>query len=204
MLAVSILDPSSILETWGTIGLLAIVFAESGLLIGFFLPGDSLLFTAGILAASGKLNIAVIAVGCALAAVAGDQLGYTIGHRAGPKILARRNWVITAERVERTEKFFADRGGRSVLLARFVPVVRTFTPVLAGAARMPYRQFVGWNVAGGLMWGSGMTLAGFALGETIPDIDKYLLPVVAVIIVLSLIPVVLEVRRETAATKSAS
>lgn len=191
----SLLDPMGLLETWGTIGLLAIVFIESGLLIGFFLPGDSLLFTAGLLAADGRLDIGVIAIGCAIAAIAGDQVGYTIGRRTGPRLLARETWLVTAERVGRTERFFAQRGGRAVLLARFVPVVRTFTPVLAGVVRMPYRDFVVWNVAGGLLWGTGVTMLGFALGESVPGIDRYLLPIVGLIVAVSAVPVVLELRR---------
>ncbi len=195
MIAVSILDPTSLLETWGTVGLLLIVFAESGLLVGFFLPGDSLLFTAGLLASSGRMNIAAVAIGAAVAAVVGDQVGYTIGRRAGPMLFARENWLITPERVGKTERFFAKRGGRAILLARFVPIVRTFTPVLAGVVRMPYRSFVGWNVAGGVLWGSGVSLLGYALGESIPNIDRYLLPIIGVIIVVSVIPVIFELRR---------
>lgn len=195
MLAVSVLDPASLLETWGSLGLFAIVFIESGLLIGFFLPGDSLLFTAGLLAADGRLDIWVIAVGCAVAAVAGDQLGYTIGRRMGPVLLARPNWIVTAERVERAETFFARRGGRAVLIARFVPVVRTFTPVVAGAARMPYWDFTRWNVIGGVLWGTGVTVAGFSLGSAVPDIERYLLPIVAVIVLVSVLPAAWEMRR---------
>ena len=191
----SILDPTSLIETWGTIGVLLAVFAESGMLVGFFLPGDSLLFTAGLLAADGRLNIAVIAIGAAIAAVAGDQVGYTIGRRAGPMLFARENWLITPARVAKTERFFAERGGRAILLGRFVPIVRTFIPVLAGIVRMPYRHFVAWNVGGGILWGAGVSLLGFALGSSIPNIDRYLLPIVGVIILLSVIPVFRELRR---------
>ena len=192
----SILDPTSLIETWGTIGVLLAVFAESGMLVGFFLPGDSLLFTAGLLAADGRLNIAVIAIGAAVAAVAGDQVGYTIGRRAGPMLFTRENWLITPSRVAKTERFFAQRGGRAILLGRFVPIVRTFIPVLAGIVRMPYRHFVAWNVGGGVLWGAGVSLLGFALGSSIPDIDRYLLPIVGVIILLSLVPVIRELRRD--------
>jgi membrane-associated protein len=189
------LSPDSLLETFGTIGLFAIVFIESGLLVGFFLPGDSLLFTAGLLASQDELNFPLIVVGCMVSAVLGDQVGYTIGHKAGPRLLARERWFTQRRHVARAERFFARRGGQAVLLARFVPIVRTFVPVMAGIVRMPYRKFVGWNIAGGILWGGGVTTAGYVLGETVPSIDRYLLPIIAVIVLLSIIPVIHELRR---------
>ena len=189
------LSPDSLLETFGTIGLFVIVFTESGLLIGFFLPGDSLLFTAGLLASQGELNFPIIVIGCMIAAILGDQVGYSIGRKAGPRLLARERWFTQRKHVERAERFFSRRGGQAVLVARFVPIVRTFVPVMAGIVRMPYRKFVGWNIAGGILWGGGVTTAGYILGETVPSIDRYLLPIIAVIVLLSLIPVVLELRR---------
>lgn len=189
------LSPDSLLETFGTIGLFAIVFIESGLLVGFFLPGDSLLFTAGLLAAQDKLNYPLIFVGCIVAAIAGDQVGYTIGHKAGPRLLARERWFTQRRHVARAERFFASRGGQAVLIARFVPIVRTFVPVMAGIVRMPYRKFVWWNVAGGILWGGGVTTAGYVLGSTIPSIDRYLLPIIAVIVLISIVPIWREFRR---------
>jgi membrane-associated protein len=189
------LSPDSLLETFGTIGLFVIVFTESGLLVGFFLPGDSLLFTAGLLAAQDKLNYPVILVGCIIAAIAGDQVGYSIGRRAGPRLLARERWFTQRRHVVRAERFFASRGGQAVLIARFVPIVRTFVPVMAGIVRMPYRKFVWWNVAGGFLWGGGVTTAGYVLGTTIPSIDRYLLPIVGVIVLVSIVPIVREFRR---------
>ena len=189
------LSPHSLLETFGTIGLFTIVFVESGLLVGFFLPGDSLLFTAGLLASQGKLNFAVIFVGCMLAAILGDQVGYSIGRTAGPRLLARERWFTQRRHVARAERFFNRRGGQAVLIARFVPIVRTFVPVMAGVVRMPYRKFLAWNIAGGVLWGGGVTTAGYILGETIPSIDRYLLPIIGVIILVSIIPVVHELRR---------
>ena len=194
-LAASLLDPSGVLETWGTIGLFVIVFVESGLLVGCVLPGDSLLFTAGLLASRGRFNLAVLVVGCAACAIAGDQVGYGIGRRVGPRLLGRHNRIVTPARIERAEEFFVDHGGRAVLLARFVPVVRTFTPVLAGVGRMPYRSFVGWNVGGGVLWGSGVVLLGFTLGEVVPDAERYLLPMIAAIVLASLVPVLVEAKR---------
>jgi membrane-associated protein len=189
------LSPDSLLETFGTIGLFAIVFIESGLLVGFFLPGDSLLFTAGLLASQGELNFPLIVVGCMISAVLGDQVGYSIGRKAGPRLLARERWFTQRRHVARAERFFTRRGGQAVLIARFVPIVRTFVPVMAGIVRMPYRKFVGWNIAGGVLWGGGVTTAGYILGETVPSIDRYLLPIIAVIVLLSIIPVVHELRR---------
>jgi membrane-associated protein len=195
------LDPRDLLESfgpWATIGLFLIIFAETGLLIGFFLPGDSLLFTAGILASQGNLNIVVIALGCFLAAVIGDQVGYTIGDRAGPTLFRRPDSRIFKQKyVDRTKEFFEKHGPKTILLARFVPIVRTFAPVLAGVGEMNRRTFTTYNVVGGFVWGVGVTVAGYILGEAIgSDIDKYLLPVIALIIVLSILPPAIEMLRE--------
>jgi membrane-associated protein len=208
-LAALSLDPRDLLESfgpWATIGLFLIIFAETGLLIGFFLPGDSLLFTAGILASQGNLNIAVIAVGCFLAAVIGDQVGYTIGRRAGPTLFRRPDSRIFKQKyVERTKEFFEKHGPKTILLARFVPIVRTFAPVLAGVGEMNRRTFTTYNVVGGFVWGVGVTVAGYILGEAIgEDIDKYLLPIIAVIIVLSILPPVIEMLRERRRNRAAA
>jgi membrane-associated protein len=199
--ALDFLDPEKIIDWLGpfaTIGLFFIVFAESGLLIGFFLPGDSLLFTAGLLASQGKfgLNFPVLLVGCFVAAVAGDQVGYLFGKRVGPALFRRPNsQLFKQEYVQRTKDFFEHHGPKTIVLARFVPVVRTFAPILAGVGEMPYRTFVRFNVAGGFLWAVGVTTAGYVLGETIPSIDRYLLPMIFVIVLLSLIPPLLEWRR---------
>jgi membrane-associated protein len=210
-LAALSLNPRDILESfgpWATIGLFLIVFAETGLLIGFFLPGDSLLFTAGLLASQGDLNIAVILIGCFLAAVIGDQVGYTIGQRAGPALFRRPDSRIFKQKyVDRTKEFFDKHGPKTILLARFVPIVRTFAPVLAGVGEMRRRVFTIYNVVGGLVWGVGVTLAGYLLSEVIgEDIDRYLLPIIAFIILLSILPPVLEAlkhRRHSRAVSSA-
>ena len=194
------MDPKHLIEAFGTIGILAIVFAESGILAGFFLPGDSLLFTAGLLASQGSLNIGVLLIGIPLAAIAGDQVGYLFGRRVGPSLFRRPDSRIFRQRhVEAAREYFAEHGSKTIVLARFVPVVRTFAPVIAGVAQMPYRTFVTFNVIGGLLWGLGVTLAGFALGQVIPDGERYLYPIVGVIILVSFIPVIretLRVRRE--------
>lgn len=188
------MDPENLLETFGTIGLFAIVFAESGLLFGFFLPGDSLLFTAGLLASQGELNFPLILVGCFISAVAGDQVGYMFGNRVGPALFRRPNSrIFKQEHVERAQRFFDEHGSKTIVMARFVPIVRTFAPILAGVGKMEYRTFVSFNIVGGLLWAVGVTTLGYVLGETFPWIEDYLLPVIGVIILLSLIPVALEV-----------
>lgn len=187
------LDPQNLLVTFGTIGLFLIVFAESGLFFGFFLPGDSLLFTAGLFAAEGTLNLPLILVGCFVAAVAGDQVGYWFGQRVGPSLFRRPDSrLFKQEYVERAQAFFARHGAKTIVLARFVPIVRTFAPILAGVGRMPYRTFLSFNVIGGFLWAIGVTLLGFWLGNLIPDIDRYLLPIIAVIIALSFVPIAIE------------
>jgi membrane-associated protein len=208
-LAAFSLDPKDLLDSFGpyaTIGLFLIVFAETGLLIGFFLPGDSLLFTAGLLASRGDLNIAVILVGCFVAAVVGDQVGYTIGQRAGPTLFRRPDSRIFKQTyVERTKEFFERHGPKTILLARFVPIVRTFAPILAGVGEMDRRTFTTYNVVGGLVWGVGVTLAGYLLSEVIGDsIDRYLLPIIAVIIVLSILPPLFEARKQRRQSRAAA
>ncbi len=197
------LDPKNIFNSISPYGELVawlIVFAETGLLIGFFLPGDSLLFTAGVLAGQtgpGKLDLWLLLPGAFLAAVAGDQVGYVIGHRVGPRLFRRPDSrLFKQEYVTRTHEFFEHHGPKAVVLARFVPVVRTFTPVLAGVGKMNRRLFTLYNLVGALIWAVGVTLLGFALGNVIgSNIDTYLLPLIAFVILISLIPVYLEWRR---------
>jgi membrane-associated protein len=189
-------DPKSLIETFGTIGLLAIVFAESGLLIGFFLPGDSLLFTAGLLASQHLLNLPVILAGCFLAAVAGDQVGYMFGSRIGPALFNRPDSrLFRRSYLDKAHAYFEKQGPKTILLARFIPIVRTFAPILAGVGKMPYRTFVTFNLIGGFLWAEGVTLLGYFLGKSIPNVDHYLLPAVAVIVAVSFIPVVREIRK---------
>lgn len=183
------IDLATLIRALGYAGVAAIVFAESGLLIGFFLPGDSLLFTAGFLASQGFLHIGVLAALCFAAAVGGDTVGYAFGHRIGRRLYARPDSrFFRREHLRRAEAFFARHGGKAIVLARFIPVVRTFTPVVAGAGAMPYRQFVGFNVLGGFLWAVGVTLAGYFLGSAIPGVDRYLLPIIAAIVVTSVLP----------------
>ena len=194
------LDPKTILSDlspYGEIGLMLIIFAETGLLFGFFLPGDSLLFTAGLLAEQGKLNLAAVLIGCFAAAVIGDQVGFTIGDKAGPRMFRKPDSkFFKHEYIERTERYFDKHGPKTVLMARFVPVVRTFAPVMAGVGSMSRRTFLAYNVVGAFIWVFGVTLAGYFLAKSIGNsVDKYLLPIIALIILLSLIPPFLEWRK---------
>ena len=190
------MDPKHLIEAFGTIGIFLIVFAESGILAGFFLPGDSLLFTAGLLASRGDLNIVVLLVGCFVSAVAGDQVGYLFGRKVGPALFRRpESRFFHRQNVERAQAYFQEHGPKTVVLARFIPVIRTFVPVVAGVGHMEYRKFFAFNVLGGLLWAVGVTLLGYALGESIPDIDRYLLPIIGCIVAVSFVPVFLELRK---------
>jgi membrane-associated protein len=182
-------DLKELLMTVGYIGIFLIVFAESGLLIGFFLPGDSLLFTAGFLASTGFFDIRVLIVLIVIAAIAGDQVGYIFGRRVGPSIFKREDSLLFhKEHLLRAQAYYEKHGGKTIILARFIPIVRTFAPIVAGVGNMKYGRFVFFNVIGGLIWGVGVTLAGYFLGQIIPDIDRYLLPIIALIILASVAP----------------
>ncbi len=177
------------LKTIGYIGLFAIIFAESGLLIGFFFPGDSLLFTAGFLASQGAFNITVLALGCFVAAVAGDSVGYAFGRRVGERIFAKEDSRFFKKRyMADAQKFYDVHGKKTIILARFVPIVRTFAPILAGVGKMHYPTFLAYNLIGGCVWAVGMTVGGFFLGRLIPNVDRYLLPIVILIIFVSMLP----------------
>jgi len=202
-LAVNLLDPHSVLSSFGAIGVFLIMFAETGLLIGFFLPGDSLLFTAGLLCTTKAhstihLSLPAVLAAAAAGALLGAQVGYLIGRRAGPPLLAAQNRPRMRHALARGHDALERYGpGKAIVLARFIPVVRTVINPLVGVLDMPARTFTVWQVAGGLVWSVGVTLAGYALGSHIPSIDRYLLPIIAVVVVLSLIPVVVELRRHT-------
>ena len=173
-----------------------IVFCETGLLAGFFLPGDSLLVTAGLVASQGKLDLVKLDLLLMAAAVAGDSIGYAIGHFAGPRIFNKEESLFfRKDHVRRTHAFFEKYGGKTIILARFVPIVRTFAPTVAGVGRMPYGKFLSYNVIGGIGWVAGMTLVGYFLGQSIPDIEKHLPIVVAIVIFVSFLPLLNELRR---------
>jgi membrane-associated protein len=203
LIAILGLEPDKLLRTFGTLGLFAIIFAESGLLVGFFLPGDSLLVAAGLFSARGDLpNIAIIAVGCALAAIIGDQVGYYIGNKAGPRIFNRPDSrLFKHENVEAAEEFFEDHGPKAIILARFVPIIRTFTPIIAGVSNMKYRTFTIYNIIGGILWAAGLTIVGYSLGTKFPWLVDRIEVIAIVIIVLSLVPMAIEVRKHRARQK---
>ena len=181
----------------GYLVLVGIVFAETGLLVGFFLPGDSLLITAGLVAAAGGLNVWWLNALLILAAVTGDSVGYAIGVRLGPRLFTRpKSLLFNPRHIERTRAFYARHGAKTIVIARFVPIIRTFAPVVAGVGRMEYRRFLFYNVAGGVGWVTSMTWAGYFLGRTIPNIADYVHLVVVIVIVLSVIPIVVEIVRE--------
>lgn len=178
-----------LIRVGGLLGLIAIVFAETGLLVGFFLPGDSLLITAGLFAARGDLDIRTLNLTLMAAAIAGDATGYWIGYRTGAALYSRPDSLLfRREHLRITHKFYERHGGKTIVLARFIPVLRTFAPVVAGVAEMGYRRFATYNVAGGVGWVASMTLAGYALGSLIPDIESRIHIVVAIVIALSLMP----------------
>ncbi|WP_211771527.1 DedA family protein [Kutzneria sp. CA-103260] len=190
------LSASFWLSSLGVLGILIVTFAETGLLVGFFLPGDSLLFTAGVLCATGHLSLPLSLLAAVVGALAGAQVGFEIGRRGGRALLARSRNPHLAKGVVRAEELFQRYGhGRAIVLARFIPIVRTVLNPLAGILSVPTRTFTLWQVLGGLLWTVGVTLAGYALGAVIPGIDQYLLPVIALIVVVSLVPIGLELWR---------
>ncbi|WP_407079846.1 DedA family protein [Arthrobacter jinronghuae] len=191
-------DPA--LGPWVVLMVCGIVFAETGLLIGFFLPGDSLLFTAGLLVATGTIDINVwlLAILVFISAFVGDQTGYYIGRKAGPAVFNRPDSrLFKRENVKRAQVFFDRHGGKAVILARFVPVVRTFTPVVAGVAQMNYKAFVSFNAVGAFVWGVGVTLLGYVLGDRVPFVRENLDLIFVAVVVLSVIPIVIEVLRQS-------
>ena len=193
----SFLDPHWLISTFGLIGILVLVFAESGLLIGFFLPGDSLLFTTGLLIAGGTLHLPLwlMCLLISIAAVLGDQFGYYFGRRFGPALFRRPDSrLFKQENLTRAAEFFAKYGARSIVLARFVPIVRTFTPIVAGASRMRYRKFLIYNVVGGVSWSCGVTILGYFLGQIAFVRDNIEFILIGIVLV-SVIPVAVELLR---------
>ena len=179
----------TILPTIGYVGIFAIVFAESGLLIGFFLPGDSLLFTAGFLASQDNFHIGYLSIGCFIAAILGDSVGYAFCHKVGRRLFHKTDSVFFhKDHLLKAERFYEQHGKKTIVLARFMPIVRTFAPIVAGIGKMEYRTFIVYNIIGGFLWAIGLTGGGYILGNSIPNVDKYLLPIVATIIVLSILP----------------
>lgn len=190
-------DLIKLIRSFGYLGLFAIVFAESGLLVGFFLPGDSLLFTAGILASQGILNIYWLIVVLLSAAIIGDNAGYMFGSKVGPKLFQKEeSFFFHKKNLVRSEQFYERYGAMTIVLARFIPVVRTFAPIVAGIGKMRYRTFLLFNILGGTVWVLSICLAGFFLPRFFPDIEKHLEIAIMVIIVLSVIPPAIHLMRE--------
>ena len=214
-----LLNPKLIIETllakgglFVYVGLFLIVFAETGLALGFFLPGDSLLVVAGLVAATGKLNVALLIGLLFVAAVVGDAVGYYTGARLGPRLFnKKKSLIFRPSHLQRAHAFYEKYGGKTIVIARFVPIVRTFAPIVAGAAEMPYRRFVVFNIAGGLLWVTSMLLSGYFLGSLLKsklgiDLDEHIEWVVIIVVLLSLIPPVVEYlksRREKARAANA-
>jgi membrane-associated protein len=195
----------ALIQWGGYLLLVAIVFAETGLLIGCFLPGDSLLITAGLLAAAGHLNIWWINGLLIAAAIIGDSVGYAIGARLGPRIFTReKSLLFNPQHVLRTRHFYEKYGPKTIVIARFVPIIRTFAPVLAGVGMMEYRRFLTYNVLGGIGWVVSMSWAGYLLGQAVPNISRHMHVLVIVIIVLSCVPIAVEVYRERRKTATRS
>lgn len=203
----SFLNPDTLISDFGFLGLLLVIFAECGLLVGIVLPGDSLLFTAGLLLADGEYLKQPLWVACLalwVAAVLGNYVGYMIGRRAGPAVFTRPNSRFFKQAyVEKTAEFFEQYGGRSIVLARFVPIVRTLITFMAGAARMDLRAFMTYSAIGGALWASGLTALGYSLGE-VEFIEQNLEPVILGIVALSFVPVVMHLRKERKKAKTAA
>jgi membrane-associated protein len=177
-----------IIEVGGIVLVAGIIFAESGLLIGFFLPGDTLLFGAGLYASQGKISLPVLLVSVILAAIIGDNVGYSIGRRMGRRIFKKKDSLLfKQEYIEKAEGFYEQHGGKTIIMARFVPIVRTFAPVVAGVGKMPRKRFFSFNIVGGVLWGAGMPLLGYTVGSKIPHLDQYIETVMLGVVGLSLL-----------------
>lgn len=182
-------DLANTIKIIGTAGVAGIIFAETGLLIGFFLPGDSLLFTAGFLASQGYLYFFPLVLATLAAAVLGDNFGYSLGHKYGKRVFSKEHgYFFNKKRLKEAEDFYEKYGAYTIVLARFTPFVRTLAPVLAGVGKMPYRTFFIYNLAGGFVWTWGMTFLGYFFGNLIPNADRYILPIIALIVLTSLVP----------------
>lgn len=197
------IDLLDFIKAVSIIGVALVIFAESGLLIGFFLPGDSLLFTTGFLVYAGVLNynINLVVMILFLAAVLGDSVGYTFGRKLGPRVFKRPNSLLfRQENIQKAQRFYEAHGGKTIIIARFIPIVRTFAPVVAGAASMKYKTFLSFNVIGAFLWAAGVTYLGFFAGSWFEragiEIDSVLLPIVAVIIVLSVLPPAIHILKD--------
>ena len=187
------LDPILIIKTVGIIGIFLIIFAESGLFFGFFFPGDTLLFAGGILASQGFLSISVLIIGCVISSIIGDNVGYWTGKKVGRKLFNREaSLFFNQKNVNRAENFYNKHGPLTIIMARFIPMIRTFAPVVAGIAKMEYKKFFLYNIIGGVLWSTLLPLTGYYFGNIIPNPDKYFLPVAILIIGFSFLPLLIK------------
>jgi membrane-associated protein len=194
---ISVLDPHTIIAVAGLIGVIGIIFAETGLFFGFFFPGDSLLFIAGLLASEHRISFFGLLIGTFLAAVVGDTVGYAFGKKVGPKIFVKEDSVFfNKEHIARAQHFYEKHGRKTIIIARFMPIIRTFAPIVAGIGNMKYGTFLTFNVIGAFVWTWGMLWFGYGLGSIIPNPDKYILPIVGLIIIISASPVLREIFRK--------
>jgi len=189
-------DLATFILAAGYIGLFTVVFAESGLFLGFFLPGDSLIFTAGFLASQGYFSIIILVAIFFAGAVLGDSFGYAFGKKTGPKLFTRENSLLFKKsHLEKARIFYETHGGKTIILARFMPIIRTFAPILAGVGMMKYSVFLSYNIIGGALWAIGVSSAGYLLGSLIPNVDKYIISIVILIIIASILPPIIHVLR---------
>jgi len=195
-------DLPALIKWAGYVGVTGIIFTETGLLLGFFLPGDSLLVTAGLLGSQGYLNVYLLGALCTVAAIAGDSVGYAIGRASGPRIFRREDSLLfNKQHLYRAHQFYERHGGKTIILARFMPIIRTFAPVVAGAAEMRYRDFVLYNVVGGVLWIWSMLFVGYFLGRYVPGIDRHIEQVIILVIFLSILPGIIGWLKERKAHK---
>ena len=190
----SVLSPNYIISTLGMVGIIAIIFCETGLFFGFFFPGDSLLFTAGFLATQGYVSLPVLLFGVFCAAVLGDSVGYAFGRRVGSVLFKKNDSLFfNVKHIERAQDFYTKYGKKMIIFARFVPIVRTFAPIVAGVGKMNYRTFITYNIIGGFIWSWGMLILGYVFGSVIPNPDRYIIPVVLVIMLISASPALIDI-----------
>ena len=191
------LDPATLIAWAGYVGLTAIIFTETGLLFGFFLPGDSLLVTAGLFASQGKLDVYQLGALLTVAAIVGDSVGYAIGKATGPRIFNRPDSLLfNKKHLIRAQDFYAKHGGKTIIIARFMPIIRTFAPVVAGVGSMDYKRFITYNVVGGFLWVWSMLFTGYFLGRFIPGVDKHIEKIILLVIFLSILPGIISWLRE--------
>jgi len=199
----NLLDPTYLIKHFGYLGIFITIFLESGIIVGFFLPGDSLLFSAGLLASQHYLSLPGLMIVAVVAAILGNTVGYFTGRKLGPTLFSRKDsFVFSQKRVEEAHTFFQKEGPQSLILARFIPAVRCFVPIIAGVGNMEYKSFFTYNSIGGLLWGILVPTLGYTLGKTVPNIDKYLLPIILLIAFISVLPVLIPYLKAKRKTKS--